>query len=490
MLASFFSSFCSSLVLNFVEPARNVFYHASQATGLSISQLSFVTAQLVNCPVVALTRKVSKGNARHIYGTVSTLGLLTLAYGRDVEQFVYAGALVYLFMRFFPKRCGYLTWGTIFTYQIYLHYERSSEAAWNAGNIDFTGSFMMATLRLISLAMDYQDGVTGKKTKHSFSKFPTLLEYTGYLTGLGGILVGPHFYYDEYLRYANNQGEYENLNSSSFPSTVGPGIKAFMSSVFSVVIYFQFGQVITNRAAILTLNDARIGMWGKLFIGFIANVEYRLKLYFAWHLEECALILSGFGFSGYSKYDERTPVWTKAVSSAMIECEAPPSVAIAVVKWNRHTGMWLRNYVYDRIPMGGLAALLVTQTICGLWHGFSSSFILFFSHSALVIYCSRILYRIQTKHMPKDSRPYTDFLHSLFTMFMLNYICGGYNVVSLAAVMDWWRSVNYGKFLSPPLPRALPFEHQLFQIVVFSSNLPFTFLSLSYLLLQLVTVLS
>ena len=330
------------------------------------------------------------------------------------------------------------------------HYERASEESWNAGAIDFTGSFMMFTLKLISVAMDYQDGVkhtyfAAKKTENCVTRAPTPLEYCGYLFGLGGIIVGPHSYFDEYMRYANNKGEYAALNDSKgkFPAVAGPAIKALMSSCFAAALYFKFGEVITDRAAILTMNHPSIGMWGKLLMGFCANLEYRLKLYFAWHLEETALILSGFGFSGYSTRDGKTPVWTKAVSAAMIECEAAPSVALAVVKWNRHTGFWLRNYVYTRIPMGGLTALLVTQTICGLWHGLSPSFLLFFSHSALLIFCSRILYRVQMKHLPRWTLPYTNLAHSLFTLFMLSYLAGGYNVVSLVSCIEWWRSVNY-----------------------------------------------
>ncbi len=158
-----------------------------------------------------------------------------------------------------------------------------------------------------------------------------------------------------------------------------------------------------------------LGIWGKLLVGFVCNVNYRLKLYFAWHLEEAVLILSGFGFSGYSTRDGTTPVWTKAVSAAMIECEMPPSAAISVVKWNRHTGTWLRTYVYDRLPVSGLGALLATQTICGLWHGCSPSFLLFFSHSAVLIYSSRILHRIQTKYMRPETLAWTNPLHSLYT---------------------------------------------------------------------------
>jgi len=411
------------------EPIGRFFASASKSSGLHVSQVSFLAGIFLNVPLAAATRFVPKGKARHAYGALTTLSLLALAYGRDVQQFVWAGAFVYGLMRMFPTRCGHLAWGTVFTYQIYLHYKLGTEEAWNAGAIDFTGSFMMFTLKLISIAMDYQDGhrhihFGEKRTAHSFRELPAPLEYSGYLFGLGGILVGPHFYYDEYMRYAHNEGEYKTLNTKDSPRVVGAAAKAFMSTFFFIAVYLQLGKVITDRPAILKRVDPNIRAWEKLLIGFVANLEYRVKLYFTWHLEETALILSGFGFSGWSKEDKETPVWTKAVSAAVIECEAPPSFAVAVVKWNRHTGKWLRNYVYTRIPGGGLPALMVTQVIAGIWHGLSPSFVLFFSHSALLIYCSRILYRIQMSYLPKETLPYTNFGHSLLTLFMLNYIAG------------------------------------------------------------------
>ena len=199
--------------------------------------------------------------------------------------------------------------------------------------MDFTGSFMMFTLRLISIAMDYQDGINHKyfkkeKKKHGFSRMPTVLEFVGYLFGLGGTMVGPHFYYDEYLRYANEVGEYENLRDPEFPLGAGAALKALASSCFAGALYLQLGTIITDRPRILTMNDPGIGACAKIFIGFAANLEYSessvppffflerkkhtksshslsssltgLKLYFAWHLEEAALIVSGFGYSGLS----------------------------------------------------------------------------------------------------------------------------------------------------------------------------------------------
>ena len=40
------------------------------------------------------------------------------------------------------------------------HYEQSSDTKWMSGKMDFTGSFMMVVLKLVSIAMDYQDGYT------------------------------------------------------------------------------------------------------------------------------------------------------------------------------------------------------------------------------------------------------------------------------------------------------------------------------------------
>ena len=93
---------------------------ASEASGLHITQVSFLTGILLNCPLAAATRWVPKGNARHVYGVLTTVSLLALAYGRDVQQFLIGGAFVYSLMRLFPRHCGYCTWATMFTYQVYL----------------------------------------------------------------------------------------------------------------------------------------------------------------------------------------------------------------------------------------------------------------------------------------------------------------------------------------------------------------------------------
>ena len=276
--------------VDYFTQASDVVTKAVEGAGVRMSLARFVTGLVAMVPVNFVAGYIPKGSAPHLFGAASTIGLLAFSYGWDVEQFVYAGALVYLLMKSFPRKCGYLTWATVFTYQIYLHYERSSEAAWNSGDIDFTGSFMMLVLKLISLSMDYQDGVTGKKTKHAFTKMPTLLEFCGYLGGMNGIMVGPHFYYDDYVRYANDLGEY--ATTPEFGRRALPAARALVSSIGCATLFAVATSTIP-RSAVMFSNDTSLSMPKRLVLSFIANIGYRSRFYFAWFLSESAYILSG-----------------------------------------------------------------------------------------------------------------------------------------------------------------------------------------------------
>ncbi len=416
---------------------------AVEGAGVHMSLFRFVTGLAATVPLSAAQRLVPKGKARHVYGALSSLAVLGFAYGRDVGQFVVAGSLVYAFMKFFPKKCGYLTWATIFSYQVYLHYLTASQDSWNQGNIDFTGSFMMITLKLISVAMDYQDGVTGnkKQNEHSITRLPSVLEFLGYLGCCQGLMVGPHFYFDEYMRYSHNVGEYDILNHPErMPTTWFPALKAFVGGMLCAGV-FAYASVAVPRGAIMFYNDPSASLFKKMGLAFVCNVGYRSRFYFAWLVAEAAYTVSGFGFSGFDK--DGKPDFSKAINAPIYQIETNPSAAQTVTKWNVHTGLWLRNYVYRRIGRADFSAILLTQVICGLWHGFSLGYLVFFVNTAIMIQASRIFYRIQSQYLPKSSIKYTNQLHRILTVFNLNYVSGSYAAGDAAACMVWFKNMYY-----------------------------------------------
>ena len=95
----------------------------SATTGLDPSVLRFAAAMVAVVPVSLAHRYIRPGTdakARHWYGAATGTALLVLAFGSDVGRFFAAAAAVYLFMKWTPAHCGYLTWATIFSAQVYL----------------------------------------------------------------------------------------------------------------------------------------------------------------------------------------------------------------------------------------------------------------------------------------------------------------------------------------------------------------------------------
>ena len=150
---------------------------------------------------------------------------------------------------------------------------------------------MMLVLKLISISMDYQDGMTGKKSKHAVSELPSILEYCGYLGGMNGIMVGPHFYYDDYTRYASGTGEYANLGTQKFPRRAIPALKALGTGILCAGLFAFATKTVPRSAIIFSKED--MSFFKRFTLSFLANMGYRSRFYFAWHLSESAYILSG-----------------------------------------------------------------------------------------------------------------------------------------------------------------------------------------------------
>ncbi|WZN66557.1 lysophospholipid acyltransferase [Chloropicon roscoffensis] len=298
----------------------------------------------------------------------------------------------------------------------------------------------MLVLKLISISMDYQDGMTGKKSKHAVSELPSILEYCGYLGGMNGIMVGPHFYYDDYTRYASGTGEYANLGTQKFPRRALPALKALGTGILCAGLFAFATKTVPRSAIIFSKED--MSFFKRFTLSFLANMGYRSRFYFAWHLSESAYILSGFGFDGYEE-DGKTATWTKAINAPIADIELNPSAASVVTRWNCHTGQWLRTYVYERVGGRGFWPVLVTQIISGVWHGMTTGYVLFFFNSAILIHCSRVIYRIQKEYLPKKYLAVSNEVHRVHTLFNLNYVAGSYAAGNVYKCLGWFASLYY-----------------------------------------------
>ena len=85
----------------------------------------------------------------------------------------------------------------------------------------------------------------------------------------------------------------------------------------------------------------------------------------------------------------------------------------------------------------------MTQIVSGVWHGLSIGYVLFFANSAMMIHCSRIIYRIQTHYVPEKYRKISNEIHRIHTLFNLNYVAGSYAAGNVTKCFGWFSSLYY-----------------------------------------------
>eukprot|EP00271_Cylindrocystis_brebissonii_P013834 TRINITY_DN341_c0_g1_i1.p1 TRINITY_DN341_c0_g1~~TRINITY_DN341_c0_g1_i1.p1 ORF type:complete len:490 (+),score=89.12 TRINITY_DN341_c0_g1_i1:303-1772(+) len=456
--------------------------------GISEAIGRFLLCLLATIPISLTMRIINNVTVRHLFSAASGLALSFYCFGTVAN--VYFAAMVsiaYIAMLMDRKRCRMLTFTGTFGLLIFCHVWYSSGEAWQDGGLDFTGSLMLLTLKAISVATDYQDGLLPKEAlketqEHSrLMKLPTLLEYVAYSFNCGSHFAGPICYMKDYLDWQKSEGIWSPKASQPPPNPTLPAIFAFLQSIGSVAVYFQV--VPLAPVSIFSSPEYKTFSFFKCFsLMYFACTATRFKYYFIWSLAECAAVLSGVGFSGWKEVGKKEKVegetgakeglaqngeakggeegkavakWDRAKNCNILGVELADSSAQFPLNWNISVSNWLRVYVYDRLTpkgkKGGLKELMATQVVSAVWHGLYPGYFLYFINSALFIGASRTIYRNQKK-IPASS-PLLVFLgrvgHGLYASFCNNYGAAGFIILSGYDTMVAYAGVYYAGTLVP-----------------------------------------
>lgn len=95
------------------------------------------------------------------------------------------------------------------------------------------------------------------------------------------------------------------------------------------------------------------GFWHRAFYQYLGGLTARWKYYFVWSLSEAAVMISGFGFSGWTKDPEKEskPKWTRAKNIDVLNVEFATSAAEIPKYWNIHVSVWLRYCILEKCRM-------------------------------------------------------------------------------------------------------------------------------------------
>ncbi|KAH9777694.1 Lysophospholipid acyltransferase 1 [Citrus sinensis] len=330
------------------------------------------------------------------------------------------------------------------------HVYYMSGDAWKEGGIDATGALMVLTLKVISCAINYNDGLVTEENlreaqkKNRLTRLPSLIEYIGYCLCCGSHFAGPVYEIKDYLEWTERKG----IWSGPWPSPYAATLRAILQAGVCMALYlYLVPQYPLTRFTEPIYQEW--GFWKRLSYQYMAGFTARWKYYFIWSISEASIIICGLGFSGWTESSPPKPKWDRAKNVDILGVEFAKSAVQIPLVWNIQVSTWLRHYVYDRLIQNGkkpgFFQLLATQTVSAVWHGLYPGYIIFFVQSALMIAGSRVIYRWQQALPPKMElvKKIMVFLNFAYTVLVLNYSCVGFMVLSLHETIASYGSVYY-----------------------------------------------
>ncbi|KAJ6347505.1 hypothetical protein OIU76_004055 [Salix suchowensis] len=395
----------------------------ADAIGVSVPVLRFLLCFVVTIPVSFIHRFVPSSFGKHFYSAISGAFLSYLSFGFSSNlHFLVPMLLGYLSMVLFRPFCGILTFLFGFGYLIGCHMYYMSGDAWKEGGIDATGALMVLTLKVISCAMNYNDGLLKEdelrevQKKNRLIKLPSFIEYVGYCLCCGSHFAGPVYEMKDYLEWTTRKGIWAPSEKGPSPSPFGATIRALFQAAVCMALYLY----LIPRYNIPGLNGPCIPRMG---------------------------LLETVG--GWTETSPPRPQWDRARNVDILGVEFAKSAVQLPLVWNIQVSTWLRHYVYDRLVQKGkkpgFFQLLATQTTSAVWHGLYPGYIIFFVQSALMIAGSRVLYRWQQAIPPNMAlvKKLLVFTNIAYTILVLNYSAVGFMVLSLQETIALYGSVYY-----------------------------------------------
>ncbi|RWW05435.1 hypothetical protein BHE74_00006986 [Ensete ventricosum] len=280
------------------------------AIGVSIPVLRFLLCFVATIPVSLAWRLVPGTLPRHLYAALSGAVLSYLSFGASSNlHFLIPMAMSYASMLFIRRYAGVITFFIGFGYLIGCHVYYMSGDAWKEGGIDATGN-------------------------------------------------------EAWLIWASSA-------NSPLPSPLGATLRALLQAAICMGLYLQ----LVPHFPLSRFNEPiyyEWGFWHRLFYQYMSGFTARWKYYFIWSISEASIIISGFGFSGWSDSSPPKPLWDRAKNVDILGVEFATSAVQLPLVWNIQVSTWLRHYVYERLiekgKKPGFFQLLATQTISAVWH--------------------------------------------------------------------------------------------------------------------------
>jgi len=140
-------------------------------------------------------------------------------------------------------------------------------------------------------------------------------------------------------------------------------------------------------------------------------------------------------------------------------------------RWHISLSNWLRDYLYYPIALSKrgwgkwspVFALMVTFTLCGLWHGAAWTFVIWGAYQGALLAIHKLIVPSNAKNRSSPSALIGRFSHVLSVLFVFNLVCLGW-IIFRAASIDSALSIISSIFMDFKLTPAIfePLKSLLF----------------------------
>jgi len=420
----------------------------AEATGLPSGMVKYLACLLTTLPASMGYRLCPTGLTREVYAIATGISLCAYAYGLPgMCQLALTPIATYILAAILPRNVIALSVAFItFVHLISCHVSNASGAAWSEGNIDFTGSLMIIVLKCTAFAFNLSDGHLSK-TKMELSvhaadcmlmDLPNPTTFFAYVLDPTTVLIGPFLEFKEFSNFLHFKGVY----AEDKPSVVGTALRGF-----AVTVAMAAGHIVVS--GYFPVNSFTVPeweghpLWWKCVLVYMVPFQARLKYYFCWCLSHTALKCSGAAYLGRASGRD---MWQRGENVRPLGVELATSSVEYPLNWNICTGNWLRHYVYDRQQAPGkkpgFRALVVTQTVSGVWHGLYAGYWMFFVSTAFMLQGSRFIFRLM-KATPRSMHLPIKILHGALSAVQLNYLAVAFLVLEFQPTLAVWRQLGF-----------------------------------------------
>lgn len=269
--------------------------------------------------------------------------------------------------------------------------------------VDITGPQMVLVMKLSAFCWNVHDGrlpdkdLTDAQKYAAIRKFPSILDYAGYVLFFPSLFAGPAFDYVDYRRWIDTT--LFEVPPDTDPSKVPPtrkkrkiprsGRPALKKMIMGIIWVLAFVQLAPNYPFSFYFSDEyeTYSLPRRIWQLYMLGLVTRLKYYGCWYLTEGACILSGLGYNGFDAKTGKV-FWDRLENVNPWGLETAQNTRGYLENWNKNTNHWLRNYVYLRVtPKGkkpGFRASLATFSTSAFWHGFYPGYYMAFILASFV----------------------------------------------------------------------------------------------------------